>query len=54
MRHGCVLYHAESGETAAFTWRSAGQQVGPKFAARNLAIEWMAARIDGEGSDLDH
>ena len=53
MRHDCVLEHAEGGEKSAFTWRSAGEQVGPEFAARSLAIDWMAARIGGAGSVLD-
>jgi hypothetical protein len=49
MQHDCVLYHNENGEKVAFAWRSAGEQVGPEFADRGLAIDWMAKRLNDRG-----
>ena len=31
-----------------FVWRSSGVQVGPEFASRDLAIDWMAIRLASE------
>ena len=47
MQHDCVLYRNPNGETVAFIWRSAGEQVGPEFVARELAVDWMAERLNG-------
>ena len=47
MEHDCVLYRNASGKTVAFAWRSAGEQVGPEFAVRDLAVDWMAERLNG-------
>ena len=51
LTHHCALYgNAENG-TSTFVWRSEDVQVGPEFASRDLAIDWMAERIGGgEGS----
>ena len=46
MQHDCVLYRNPTGETVAFIWRS-GEQVGPEFTIRDLAIDWMAERLNG-------
>jgi hypothetical protein len=55
MRHDCVLYANASvdgnDERVVFTWRSSGEQVGPEFADRDRAVEWMSQRLgDDEGS----
>jgi len=50
MQHDCVLYRNEHGETVAFAWRSAGEQVGPDFAVRDLAVDWMAERLNSRGA----
>ena len=50
MQHDCVLYRNENGETVAFAWRSGGEQVGPEFAVRDLAVDWMAERLNGRAT----
>jgi hypothetical protein len=45
LEHDCVLFGTAKGETITFVWRSSGEQVGPEFAGRDLAIDWMAARL---------
>ena len=49
MQHDCVLYRNANGETVAFAWRSGDEQVGPEFAVRDLAVDWMAQRLNGRG-----
>jgi hypothetical protein len=46
---GCVLFGSAQGDgTIVFVWRSSGVQVGPEFAVRDLAIDWMARRLASE------
>ena len=47
MQHDCVLYRNARGETVAFAWRSGDEQVGPEFPVRDLAVDWMAQRLNG-------
>ena len=50
----CVLFGSAKGETIVFVWRSLGVQVGPEFASRDLAIDWMAVRLASEERNADH
>jgi hypothetical protein len=45
LERGCVLFGSAEGRTIVFVWRSSGVQVGPEFAGRDLAIDWMAIRL---------
>ena len=53
MQHDCVLYRNARGETVAFAWRSGDEQVGPEFAVRDLAVDWMAQRLNGHEGATD-
>jgi len=54
LQHDCVLRTRVADGKAVFAWRTVGAQVGPDFAARYLAIDWMAARLAApEGADLE-
>ena len=45
----CVLFQSAKGETMRVrVRRSSGVQVGPEFASRYLAIDWMATRLASE------
>jgi len=44
----CVLFGSARDGTIVFAWRSSGVQVGPEFASRDLAIDWMAIRLAKE------
>jgi hypothetical protein len=52
LEHDCVLFNSTAGEKTVFVWRSVGEQVGPEFAGRELAIDWMAERLDD--GHVDH
>jgi hypothetical protein len=45
LERDCVLFGSAQGGTIVFAWRSSGVQVGPEFAVRDLAIDWMARRL---------
>jgi hypothetical protein len=40
-----VLFGSAQGGAIVFVWRSSGVQVGPEFAVRDLAIDWMARQL---------
>jgi hypothetical protein len=48
LERDCVLFGSASGATITFVWRSSGVPVGPEFAGRDLAIDWMAVRLASE------
>jgi hypothetical protein len=48
LKRGCVLFGSASGETITFVWRSSDVQVGPVFASRDLAIDWMSVQLASE------
>jgi hypothetical protein len=54
LERDCVLFgSATEGGTIVFVWRSSGVQVGPEFAVRDLAIDWMARRLASEERHAD-
>jgi hypothetical protein len=46
MQHDCMLYGSVSDGKVVFVWRSVGEQVGPEFSGRDLAVDWMAERLN--------
>jgi len=51
---GCVLFGSAQGDgTIIFVWRSSAAQVGPEFAVRDLAIDWMARLLASEERDTE-
>ena len=49
LERDCVLFGSAMGDgTIVFAWRSSGVPVGPEFAVRDLAIDWMAVRLASE------
>jgi hypothetical protein len=51
MQHDCMLYGPVGDAKVVFVWRSLGEQVGPEFSGRDLAVDWMAERLNSrEGS----
>jgi hypothetical protein len=54
LQHDCVLRGRVVDDKSVVAWRTVGAQVGPEFAGRQAAIDWMAARLAApEGADLE-
>ena len=55
LQHDLVLYGDATPESQlVFGWRSARGRFGPEFADRNLAIDWLAERLDNDDGPSQH